>query len=935
MLRTDVIDLINSGEAWAFVGSGASLDAGAPTWKQLVEGALGRVGESEGKALEGDATFAGALAHGDYPRCLGLIEQRVGRDALEQGVREQLDATRRPGSTLLRLANWPFAGYITTNHENLLKLALDRTGDLGWSVVGNSRDEVRKVSGGASRLVWHIHGNILLGPNKSRLIITEDDYDDIYAEGSPVIEQLRALLSQRRVVFVGFGFRDAELMRVLKTVGRLSHPARPLYAFIPNRPIHGADTERRLLLSKFNVDSIPYQLVGDSHKQLDDLLDVYGSLILARSLRFEGRAKACPSYDPEATGVLIYNQLALKGPPLPSDVLDALLRSSILSLLMHSGPSTHAGLTAQLEDRAKLLRPRPGGSSPVASGTVERILRQLQDAGLVTIQKDRDAVAVSQLTRAGENVVSDQAATARRLADQFSDSLKSRAGREIEDASVAGRIAQAAESFLKDCVERRALGVAMATNPISSDQHSYHMVALLQTLPMFMSELASPKEGKALSHVIEGVLSAPSPAESSYIGLALQARFGVHLLGYDPDALAARIRDFADTLFLVDSSTLIPLVAPGSVGHEAAQSLLSRLQKMGSIVRTTSLLAEEVAEHARWALGKVDREGRINSETIMAATGRAGEGTNAFLEGFLAQLDAGGTAAEFVQYLNAVLGTPMGKAGCSTDDVVRRLSKEGIASCDFHTWRGFTEELWRTRDELMISIANRRETAGTYRHERQVRAEAEAVLIIKGIREGSLGIDGVTFSNAYFLSNTRLLDDLLGPGAPITMRPRGALQWLATLDPLPIEELGVLTNSLLWELAERGLSIVNKSVLQRVFSPFISASKERLSEEIQHHRVLIAQRYGENGVKAFEDADSFDLPIAADSFYAQLADDLSQRLVEERSLRERELAVVKTAERSMGELALLRAREKIRHEKALTKVRSAAKKDGKRRRRGK
>ena len=36
MFRTDVVDIINSGDAWLFVGSGVSKDAGLPSWEELV-----------------------------------------------------------------------------------------------------------------------------------------------------------------------------------------------------------------------------------------------------------------------------------------------------------------------------------------------------------------------------------------------------------------------------------------------------------------------------------------------------------------------------------------------------------------------------------------------------------------------------------------------------------------------------------------------------------------------------------------------------------------------------------------------------------------------------------------------------------------------------------------------------------------------------------
>jgi hypothetical protein len=43
MLRTDLIDLINCGGVWAFVGSGLSSRAGLPSWPTLTETAADRL----------------------------------------------------------------------------------------------------------------------------------------------------------------------------------------------------------------------------------------------------------------------------------------------------------------------------------------------------------------------------------------------------------------------------------------------------------------------------------------------------------------------------------------------------------------------------------------------------------------------------------------------------------------------------------------------------------------------------------------------------------------------------------------------------------------------------------------------------------------------------------------------------------------------------
>src|SRR5712691_12634441 len=176
MLRRDLVEIINSGSAWAFIGSGPSADAGGPTWSQLVSRVLAATEHQVKAAIEANGLFRAAMAKADYPQALETIENHVGRPALENAVRNTLLAVTQPSPLIRHLTQWPFAGYVTTNYDDLLWKALTQAGARGWSRVGNTPSEIRQISGEATRLVWHIHGGLELPPEQSRLILTSSDY---------------------------------------------------------------------------------------------------------------------------------------------------------------------------------------------------------------------------------------------------------------------------------------------------------------------------------------------------------------------------------------------------------------------------------------------------------------------------------------------------------------------------------------------------------------------------------------------------------------------------------------------------------------------------------------------------------------------------------------------------------------------------------------
>ena len=205
------------------------------------------------------------------------------------------------------LADWPAAGYLTTNYDHLIEQALDANKGLGWIPVGNQASEVRKVSGDVRDGVWHIHGSATLPESASRMVIGSEDYDDAYLENSALQQQLKSFFTQRRLVFVGFGLRDPEIMRLLKIAGRYTIPERPIYAFLGSRDLREDEAEFQDLRDRYNIEVKGYRIVGDSHRELRELLDVYSSMVVKRSVIYGQHPKSAPSYDPDTTGLLIYN----------------------------------------------------------------------------------------------------------------------------------------------------------------------------------------------------------------------------------------------------------------------------------------------------------------------------------------------------------------------------------------------------------------------------------------------------------------------------------------------------------------------------------------------------------------------------------------------------------------------------------------------------
>ena len=368
MLRPEVVELINSGEAWAFIGSGVSADAGYPTWDTLVHLALSSLPDDIKERVEADPGYVRVLGVHDFPRALGRAVTIVGsRDWLDSALKTEFQSPRMPGTLAAMLAEWPFAGYITTNFDHLIEQALAGLEEHGWVPIGNTDEECRKTSGNASRVVWHVHGDF--EGLRGSPVVTDLDYDRIYLEDGPLISALRALLQQRRVVFFGFGFRDPQVLTLLKRVGRLCHPARPAYAFLSDCD----ENDRKELLRDYNVDVIPYSAPSGAHTQLVEILQLYRALVLNRRLRFGKPKRQCPSFHPESTSLLTYNRLVLEtNATVEESGVSALIRARILAILQNRENGSLADLANDLSPRVSLLG--VGSSPPGRIDHVERVL---------------------------------------------------------------------------------------------------------------------------------------------------------------------------------------------------------------------------------------------------------------------------------------------------------------------------------------------------------------------------------------------------------------------------------------------------------------------------------------------------------------------------------------------------------------------------------
>ena len=907
MIRKQLVDLINSGEAIAVVGSGVSIDAGVPSWPRLfwtIEETLSDEGFNTKKA-------AAEARKGRLPQAFDQLAQITTVADIHQRVSSAITEVNLPGEHHKRLADWPFRLHVTTNYDCLLETASN--GRL--VTVGNLGSEVHKLSGSPRGVVWHIHGAAGQSPDLNHLVVSQSDYDHFYPSHN-VVEMLKALLTTRQCVFIGFGFKDEDFVRVIDTVGRVSHDGRPAYAFLGHDEPQAKATEfQERLRTSYNVEVIPYYASGDNHSDLHRVLDSYAPFIVRESISF-GQSTAIPAYDRRATSLKIQSCLDI------SEVAN--LDTGVKSTLLGARVLAHA-------------RENPGGTDDdLVSLYSQGQLTETEVLGCVTALREKGILTPPppvDLTSTYQEKTETLAAQLDLSRDKFAASLTARltASDNQFDEAAKGRIVGLVQRFLEDLCRERGLGVAQNLASSDVNQASRRTVALIQQLPEYLSSCESRNEGLGAIELASGVLTRPTDPEANYLGVLCQAYFGQHLVGASITLSQIDLDLLGNCCFILDASVLVCLLAEHGDAHFFTTELIQGLRDAGAVLATTDLFVEETAEHARWAARLVYQYGEQSQNVIAALRCQSGYRPNQFLRGyFLGSADDN----SFAGYLCRIFGTDSGTE-ISNDVVAAKLETLGIQPLAFSEWEGFDQTYYAKRLEVQSEVNNRRAQLHTLKHDRQTKAEAEVAIVVDGIRIGALQPPNGAATDSFFVSSTRVVDQLPDLDRRICILPQGLAQWLWSSQPTSEHHSELVFEQLLWELTQGGIEFVDRSAILKRFSGVIEAAEGELQTAIRDRRAYLLEQYGPNPENAFKDADPLDFPRIADEVSREALARMEKE-VEDAKTREREArSAAKLGDKDRAELARLKAAEKDRQRKAKKRARSAQSRKGRRKRKKK
>ncbi len=301
--KQELISLISSGEAIAFVGAGLSSPIGYPPWNILLEKLCSEANNFGSFSLP-SGVDTDALEYADAikkhfrkaPNGLEQYESILGREYEPKRTGKNHTSTHQ---TLVKL---PFRAFITTNYEDCIEYALQESfiakgiirSNCGLTIKSNSSDRhlvsrfLRSISeptDPANVFVAHLHGH---WDDTKNIILTASDYLLAYEgrcepkrdDNGPIAYTLHKLLAwslfaTRRMVFIGFSMDDPFIKKLLEIVTRdLWEIGQPIhYVILPldDTSIPSLETTAASY-SKYGLQPIYYDNLDKSYAGLDQIL---------------------------------------------------------------------------------------------------------------------------------------------------------------------------------------------------------------------------------------------------------------------------------------------------------------------------------------------------------------------------------------------------------------------------------------------------------------------------------------------------------------------------------------------------------------------------------------------------------------------------------------------------------------------------------------
>lgn len=885
MLDNRLVRMINNERCFVLVGSGPSCEPGYPSWKKLANDTYKLLCDRE--VAKDKDSYEKYLQRKQYPELFQLAETDLGdRKELVSLVKSLL--TKQPGKRgdiYDWLIKWPFACYLTTNYDDEIASRLAQAGYY-FQTLRNKREDLYALREGASNLVVKLHSDL---DHPDEVVLTSDDYRKLYVEdaGKYFRDKMRSVFEMFNVFIIGHSLSDPHLDYILQTAKQTASPTHPIFMIASE--FSAADESE--FLKKYNIVLQRYSNNDGTHSQLRRDLSVADKYITSRFARSNLKLHLdYPKEEAEAAAALfIFQRLqqVKNGEYLTRLVLYALAKAP------------KPGITLEELFQIEFLRSNSVNVLELQEA-LPRLLSELENQKLV--KKNAELFSLTDTGIEGVKEVSAIREIERNQAfGQFVLSLKQSYPSLSSDEE--GHVIQIAESAIVRVFDKRGLTIA---NGIFAGQSA--SPEELSDIFAYSSEAAASLQGNDLRasfiEAFRDFLISPTDNQAKYLAAVSQGYFLYHLAGLDPNCSRIRRDIFQRTLWLCDSSILLPLIAKGCHNHDYAVDLFTRLKKLGACVYTTHKLLQEASDHFTWAFDFVNRVQIDSPEFLSAALVKGNYKQNLFIDGYV-RLAADGYAGAFSDYINILF-----PGGLKSNFLIEKLLiTHDVNLINLDEFEGFKDIDRGDLEDKRNTVRTERERRGTFRSELQTDAEAEIWQMIEGLRAGKYAFPNTvaTLERVYFVSQSRVLNHLSGGENITTWTPEAVYRYLSALPGEKIDP-SLLQQCILHEYFYAGISFIDQQRYVKFFGPAINAARISFSKEKERYVEDIEGMSVQGLEKAFDETPDLEKPF----FTSQMAWRQAER---QRERADEALARAREAEAKLSQLEAEKRKEWKKREK--------------------
>jgi hypothetical protein len=260
---SDLTKAVKRQQAIPLIGSGMSVASGLPTWSNLLRGMLRYVSVDAAK-------FEKLLKVSAFEEAADLIASATNPNLLNERVEHDLridEASKINGPVRLLPAIFPGV-VITTNLDNVLELQYDACHCRFEQILaGRDLARYRKIKAEAQRFLLKLHGDCQKAATR---VLLSKEYEDTYAPGSDIAEELVLLYRTCNILFLGCSLGADRTVRLFAEVAKGDHGMPKHYAFLAIPDADETRKDRENFLSERGIYPIWYK--GSDDESITALL---------------------------------------------------------------------------------------------------------------------------------------------------------------------------------------------------------------------------------------------------------------------------------------------------------------------------------------------------------------------------------------------------------------------------------------------------------------------------------------------------------------------------------------------------------------------------------------------------------------------------------------------------------------------------------------